>query len=292
MRVLHKVVDTFLRRWIKQHNPFSHAQVGFQPGRSTLEQAAAVQTLMRLQRAPPALPLRRLLGHPKAFDSIPHAGLLRILRDIIQLFAAWVEAIRQLLLGATTTIFGTEIPITRSCPQGSPLSPLLCMCYLEDLVCFLLTQGPPADVQRPFSTMAEGVWLLVMLLLFADDIALLAIKIQTLQWLLDAVRAWTTARGLRLSIKAKAMVLARWPRTALNPAPLDAGLEQHMEWVPEYRYLGATFRMAPIGKPTKQQMPRLPLNAGGIAYQLLLLHELLKCPSGARFSCSRIVHVH
>jgi hypothetical protein len=47
--------------------------------------------------------------------------------------------------------------------------------------------------------------------------------------------------------------------------------------------------MTPIGKPTKQQR-RLPLNAGGTAYQLLLLHELLKCPSGARFTSPKLYH--
>lgn len=118
----------------------------------------------------------------KPFDSIPHAGLPRLLHDVIRLPAAWIEVIHQLLLGATATIFGEEMSITRGCPQGSPLSPLLCLSYLEDLVRFLLAQGPPAEVQQPYATMAEGLWLLVMPLLFCNDIALLAVSATTLQY--------------------------------------------------------------------------------------------------------------
>ena len=289
-RILHKAVELYLRKWIAEHNPFSKTQAGFQKGRSTLEHAATLRVLRDIQRR-----FRRefyglFLDIEKAFDSIPHAGLLDVLQHVIRLPPAWVEAIRQLLSGNTTTIFGHEIKITRGCPQGSPLSPLLCLCYLEDLVRFLLARGPPGNVMRPFNTPEGSLWILVTLLLYCDDIALLAVSASTLQWLLDGVREWATSRGLRLSPKSTALVLARRHHQDGNPQPLNAGLAQPLTWDNDFRYLGATFYMDHQGRLRRRGPEPLALNTKGVCFQLILLADLLKGPRGARYASPRLYH--
>jgi len=83
-------------------------QAGFQPGRSTLEQAAVLVTLAGLQQAVQRELLMAILDIAAAFDSISHAQLIDVLHRIIGLPAEWVEVIRRLLIGLTTSIFESE----------------------------------------------------------------------------------------------------------------------------------------------------------------------------------------
>lgn len=81
--------------------------------------------------------------------------------------------------------------------------------------------------------------------------------------------------------------MARQPTTIIQP--LDAGLEEPLAWAEEFRYLGVTFHMAPDGELTQRQAPQPPLS--GVAFQLLLLHEILKCPAaGVRFTSPKLYH--
>ena len=293
-RVVQKVVDSKLRAYITAHHPFSAVQAGFLPGRSTFDHIALMHTLAEMQRRLRKDLFALLLDYRQMFDSIPHTPLLHVLRDEMSLPAAWVEAVRLLLLGNSTTIFGQEIPISRGCPQGSPLSPLLCICYLQDLVRFLLARGRPPDIQAPFTH--DELWILLVLLLYCDDAGLLGVTIATLQWLLDGVREWSALRGLTLSPKSQAIVLVYGPATP-PPAPLDAGLEAPVPWVESVKYLGAPFKAPPPptpltpASPPPAPAPRPPPSPSStMAYQLLLLGEVFRGPPGLpiRYTDARI----
>lgn len=254
--LLHKVMDLLIRQWINAHRAFSLTQAGFQAGRSPLEHAATLKSLPFLQGAFRESLYVLFLDIEKAFDMIPHARLLHVLRYTIGLPLAYIEAIRRLLVGYSTTIFGQPIQITRGCLPGSPLSPILCLCYLEDLVRFLFNRGPPAKLPKPFVTEAE-IWILLVLLLFYDDIGLLALSVAQLQWLLDGVREWTATSGLRISPKSKAMVLGKPPTSGPLP-PINAGLAEPIPWVDEFRYLGVTFSSALVNQ--RRRKASLPLD--------------------------------
>ena len=124
-RLLHKVVDTRLRAWLAENGGLSPVQTGFWPGHSTLEQVAVLSTLASLQQRARRELYMAFLDIAKAFDSFSHAHLLSILRRVIGLPLEWVEVIRRLLVGLSTTIFDEVIGVTRGTPQGSPLSPSL-----------------------------------------------------------------------------------------------------------------------------------------------------------------------
>ena len=144
-RLFYKVVDRQLRQLIMPSNTLSLAQAGFVPGRSTTGQAFILETLRTTIRSFCGLLFGAFLDIEKAFDSIPHEELLLVLRDVIRLPLHWIEALRLILSGNTTTIFGHRIPITRGCLQGAPLSPLLCLLYMDDLCRYLHRHGPIPD---------------------------------------------------------------------------------------------------------------------------------------------------
>lgn len=283
-RLLHKVTDLIFRRYLTAHRPFSLTQAGFQAGRSPLEHAATLKSLAFLQGIFRETLFVAFLDIEKAFDTIPHARLLHVLHVTLGFPLAYVEVVRRLLTSYSTTLFDIPIPVSRGCFQGSPLSPLLCLCYLEDLVTFLTSRGPPPSLPKPFTTTAD-LWLLLVLLLFCDDIGLLAISLPQLHWLLDGVRAWTVISGLRLSPKSQLMALGSNPSLP-SLIPLHAGLPQPLLWVDEFRYLGVTFFSSHTQNGRSPPPP--PLDTHSLRYQLFLMADVLKSPSQTHLAHARI----
>ena len=283
-RVLHKVVDSSLRRWLATHGGLSSIQAGFRPGRSTLEQPAILATLASLQQRVQRELYVAFLDITKAFDSISHAQLLVVLHQVIGIPLVWVEAIRRLLVGLTTTIFDEEIPVTRGTPQGSPLSPLLCLCFMEDLCRWIIARGPPLargpfDEYYDFPSMPADKWARLVLRLFADDVAPLEVAPRLLQHLLHGVHEWAARRDLQISPKSVALVLASGPSPAPRPA-LSVGLPSPLRWVDSHRYLGVPF--VTLTGSSASYPPRL--DTDNLAYHLLEVSDLLTGPGGMRYT--------
>jgi hypothetical protein len=186
----------------------------------------------------------------QAFDSIDHGHLLLILRDVIKLPRPWLEVIRLLLIGNTTSILGTTFPVTCGTLQGSPLSPLLCICFFQDLAVTLKQHlethpedWPTLPVPQSLPGLPRHVLLLV-LLMFADDITILASSPAALQRLLDVVTSWASHRNLRISAKSFAAPLCGRPSDI--PRPVTALLRcgsVSLPWKNEtFDYLGVPFQ--------------------------------------------------
>ena len=196
-RLFHKVIDYRLRglllaadvepqgpRSRTREQPFS-TQAGFIPGRGTHAQATILHMVAQMGKASYAA----FLDIQKAFDSLDHWHLLNILRERFRLPAEWLEVLRRLLQDNTTMIMGHEVHIGRGTFQGSPLSPLLCICFLEDLAASLRVylDEHPDDFSALLPQRHGQHVLLTMLLLYADDITLLASSATALQRLLKVV---------------------------------------------------------------------------------------------------------
>ncbi len=284
-RLLHKVVTNRVAMWLQQHSALNPVQAGFQPGRSTLEQAAVLVTLAGLQQAVQRELLMAILDIAAAFDFISHAQLIDVLHRIIGLPAEWVEVIRRLLIGLTTSIFESEIPITRGTPQGSPLSPLLCLCFMEDLCRSLLARGPcPNDIGFYDFGQSGELWLFLALLLFCDDVGCPAASPAALQWVLDGIREWTAKRDLRLSIKSRYTILASGA-SGIGVSDFDAGLESGpLQQATKPIYLGVPLDTLTNAAPHFR--PRL--NKQSTSYHLRRISERLTTRTGERFTNIRV----
>ena len=267
-RILHKVVDLHLRELVYDLKIITACQAGFMPHRSVYDQAFIVSTLAAAcpHLDPATVLILVLLDIEKAYDSILHEILLAVMASL-HIPKEWCEVTRLLLLGTSTTILGVPVAITRGCPQGSPLSPLLCLFMMEDLHRWLTNAfpaGPPgfplAGTATPQDILTR-LWALLVHLIFADDNALLGTKMVVTQALLDAVAAWARHRHLRISPKSNALVLTAPPDSALRPTaepptskkrqrdavpppPLPPPLTINgmaLPWVASERYLGMRF---------------------------------------------------
>jgi hypothetical protein len=241
----------------------SVAQAGFTPGRQGLLQAALLLQIIAVHKAllkrkqlrcgaePPVL-VALLLDLEKCFDLIDHEQLLDVAQHTIGLPRDWLEIMRRILINNTTTVFGEEVVFGRGCPQGGACSPTYCLFMLEDLIAHLrewLDSLSEAEVRQlsllfwvelfPERVMRERA-LVLLLLLFADDVAMLGLSVATVLRFLVVVGQWATKRKLRWSPKSIAAVVAGFAdhdaRTPQAPLPVQ-GVE--VSWTAEaFKHLG------------------------------------------------------
>ena len=209
-------------------------QAGFRLGAD--EQAFALVEGLRMavrQRLGDGHPLVTFLDIRKAFDSVWRAGLLFKLREKGVHAAEWA---------ATAALLGTSgahvrLPMGRSpswqseagVRQGSILSPLLFLVYIDDLAHELLARAPGGQLHAAA---------LLGSLLYVDDIALIASSAASLQGALDITATWAARWRLafgRGPSKSAVMRLTRGRQSATTPLLLGG---EAMPWVDEYVHLG------------------------------------------------------
>ncbi len=196
---------------------FSPHQFGFRKGRGVAD--AIVTIRISIQFSP-----KWVLDADieKFFDSVDHEALLAKLGT----FPAMRRAIRRLLrAGAIEGAAFTETE--RGTPQGGILSPLLANIALHDL---------EGDLQKE-----AGRWKLAdgkrpkrppLLILYADDLVVLASEQGTIEMARDFIGGWLAKIGLRLH-----------PEKTRITHTLEGG-----DGKPSFDFLGCTIRQHRVGK--------------------------------------------
>ncbi|KAK3527104.1 hypothetical protein QTP86_010820 [Hemibagrus guttatus] len=223
-RVLERRVQPLVKPWIQEE------QCGFRPGRGTLDQ---LYTLHRVFEGlwEFAQPVHMcFVDLEKAFDRVPRGILWEVL---------WEYGVRGPLLRAVRSLYNRSRSLVRiaSCKsdlfpvhvglrQGCPLSPVLFIVFMDRIS--RRSQG------------LEGVRFgdhRISLLIFADDVVLLAPSSLDLQHALGHFAAACEVAGMRVSTsKSGAMVLDR-EKVACT---LQVGGE-FLPQVEEFKYLGVLF---------------------------------------------------
>jgi hypothetical protein len=259
-----------------QSSAIHPAQAGFVPGGNFMDQVLVLFILITRQDN-----LRRrslegglyaaFLDLFKAFDTLDHGHMIDILQNVIVLPLQWVEVIRRLLVNNAVLCFDVRVPLCRGNAQGGALSPLLCVCYLQDLIRHIqhaLAQLPALRAALPL--LNPGVCpaafdpyvVLACLLLFADDMTVLSSHPACLQLLLGIVGTWADSRGLQFSPKSVGVVLT-CPPPHLGARVLDPLLLQalYVPWREDFTYLGTFIKGYLTGEsaysPTTPDLPAL-----------------------------------
>lgn len=172
----------------------------------------------------------------KAFDSVPRQALFRRLRDI-GISKTLLTAIMRLyesVLGRLRTAHGVSdfIRSTAGVKQGCPLSPTLFGIYIDELDSFL-----HEHIQGSDRCLLHQV--IISILLFADDVVLLAPSPKGLQRQLDALALFCDLRQLTINLgKTKVMIFNGLKKTS------DLHLffrGEEIEITGTYTYLGVKF---------------------------------------------------
>lgn len=238
-RALHKILAFRIRDTVK----FSSTQFAFLKRDGCLEASYLLQALLRQahdENTPTAL---LLLDLSKAFDTVDHNAILR---------AATKAGIPPPLLHylshqystATVKLGEVTIPVNRGVRQGDPLSPLLFILVMEEVV---------AWAKRDLGVLLGSVK--IDSLAYADDLVLAASNHWDLQRKLEGLQKGLQKVGLSLNHKkSRSITIAKdGKRKTMLLLPKQysttGGEISAMSTEDEARYLGLTFTWKGMVKP-------------------------------------------
>jgi len=169
-----------------------------------------------------------------------------------------VDAVHRLLPKFSLLLFGVELPQQGGTFQGGLLSPLLCVLFLIDLTLYFNGAQGSAFRGVPVPWNPTVVQAAIKLLLFTDDVVVLASSIPQLQEALNLIWNWVHRRLMKLSIpKCDAARLARSPKDKVcNDDLPSVHIGTHpVPWVTEKKYLG--FLLMAAADPGHKQVRKL-----------------------------------
>lgn len=249
-----------LQSWSEAHDIIVEEQGGFRPHRGCPEQLFALTEMIKIRRMQGKRTFTAFIDIKKAYDTVWHAGLKRKLLEA-GVHGAMYRALTNLYDGCESTIkLGSTLgytdffPVENGVRQGCILSPWLYSLYINDLA-VIINQQVIGGV--PIGSSARRLHLL----LYADDIVLLAESSIELQLMLDAVTAY--AHRWRFELNHSKCGLIRFGRSSVLPHHQLTLSGAVVAWVHVYKYLGV--ELHDTGVPFKAFHKRMLASASRAA---------------------------
>ena len=220
-------------------------QAAYRKGFSTEDHLITVLTLIERSREFSSPLWMALVDFEKAFDTVDHASLWRVLREqsvperyIMLLGSLYDGQLASVQAGARSRSF----PIQRGVKQGDPLSALLFIAVMQDLCGRLKIRWAKANYRRtglPFGVEIAGASETLMSLRFADDVVLLSQSKSDITKMLVDFSKYAAEYGLRINFE-KTKILT-WDSLSRGISAINIG-ENAVQVLPETKsekYLGA-----------------------------------------------------
>lgn len=199
------VINNRIEKFCNEHNTISDAQFGFRKGRSTVDAIFVLMSLVEKYLNKNKRLYVIIVDMMKCFDSIDRNGLwlkmynfgirgklLRIVRDMYQKIKSCVK-----LCSSYSEYFQYAVGLR----QGEVMSPLLFSIFVEDIELYL--QNNPDS-----GLILDDI--VLILLLFADDMAIIGKSPEEIQELLDLLYLYCNNCGLKVNTtKTKIMVFRK-----------------------------------------------------------------------------------
>ena len=229
------VLNKRIEKTCNEHNLISDAQFGFRKGRSTVDAIFILMSLVQNYLANNKRLYVIFVDMMKCFDSIYRNGLyiklfksgiqgkmLRIIRDMYSNVKSCVKQ-----MSSFSDYFSYSVGLR----QGEVMSPLLFSLFVEDLELYLQN-----DVNS--GLVIDDI--IILLLLFADDMAIVGKTPCEIQNHLDNLYTYCNHWGLQVNtIKTKVVVFRK--RGGLLPTESWTYNSQPIQVVNDFNYLGVVF---------------------------------------------------
>ncbi|KAH9312316.1 hypothetical protein KI387_027351 [Taxus chinensis] len=228
------MVEQKISKWVEDNEKRAKGQAGFIPKYSNLDHVVTLRHIIEKAWEEKTEIFCCFVDFRKAFDMVPREKLWCKMQELgIPLqFRATVHrlyvrvGIKIRTKTGTSESFRSDIGFK----QGCPLSPTLLGLYIDQLEELLNMEG------------GEGIWLgeyVIRLLLYADDLILIATSAQGLQKQLLTLEAFCKKIGMQVNIsKTKIMVFSNRRKRNQQPFFFEGST---LEEVTDYKYLGIDF---------------------------------------------------
>jgi len=224
-----------LDKWAEQQGQRAKGQAGFRNGRGTLDNAFVLNHLIEKYRVNKKPLYAAFIDFRKAYDCIDRNLLWeslrgmgihgRILDSLIEMYREVKMAVR---IGGQ---IGPTFEANMGVKQGDPLSPLLFGLFIDRIEKTFANFLPEGGVQMGC--------LLVQVLLYADDLVLLAETPAELQRLLDLLDKFCVCNSLTVNVKKSEAVIFNPKHHSGEVQWLFRG--QPLVISPDFVYLGLLF---------------------------------------------------
>jgi hypothetical protein len=175
----------------------------------------------------------------KAYDMVHQGALWLVVARmgvpprLISLLRDWAAKRRTRV--KVNGALSAEYPMAKGVPQGDPLSCLLFSLFIESLSRFLKSRPDLSGAS------AFGDQIRLLLLLYADDLLILADSAAELQRALYYIKEWSEAWRMPISTgagKTEALLMSTVVPRPVCPAPLQFSPGVFIQWGDGYKYLG------------------------------------------------------
>jgi hypothetical protein len=238
LKMLESLMCSRLRSWAEAHQKLPEEQIAYRLGKVGTDHLYTLSVLRERSRHRRKPLFSAFVDLRKAFPSVNRQRLLDkmssigvsdvFLKVLARLYSK--DTFSLLLDGvASSKIF----KVSKGVHEGSPLSPLLFILYVSDLIVYLRRTGAEEGGLR----LDDGT--VVCCILYADDILLLAETPEALQRLMDATSAYFESEGMSVNPQKSDIVNFSTARAPIDASFTIASVEK--EVVERARYLGVIF---------------------------------------------------
>jgi len=242
-KVYTSVLHARLSAWCERHGVLADEQGGFRAGRGCPEQLYTLSELVKLRRLRGRATFACFIDIRKAYDTVWHDGLKFRLRQV-GINGRFYDAVCSLYEGCESAVrlggralWTDFFPVVSGVRQGCILSPLLYSIFINSLAVELKASGHGAWID------GEGLRQLAVLL-YADDIVLLAESEASLQSLMSVVDRYACRWRFQVNHAKCACVRFNAVGAEVPDSVLCIG-DRAVPWARSYKYLGVELRNAP-----------------------------------------------
>jgi len=237
LKLITMLITNRLNQWCDQEGIMSDYQAAYRKGFGCEDHIFALNTAIQIHTRKKKKMYALFVDLSMAFDSVDHNKLWSKMRDI-GISSKVITFVQKIYTGAKAKVRTPEgesdfFQIKRGILQGETLSPFLFTLFMEDIV----------KKMEESSTVPLAIGNAnVHILLFADDISLLARNSFDLNDKIRILKKFFEENNLKINLKKTNVLRFHTGRDKNNLPEIRWGDEEQIEYADEYKYLGVTFK--------------------------------------------------